>query len=323
MRYLTRHSQRVRSTSRRALTLVELLVVIAIIGILVGLLLPAVQAAREGGRRVQCANNLKQFGIGIQAYHDASQVFPRGGAGVASLTIPAIKARACLSWGAAILPGLEQENVFHMINQNQPYLHPDNLAAGQIVLPVFLCPSAPHAEMLKPNGDTPTSTTLYARTDYGGNWGERSLRCYPQTNCQNNYSEFGDTSGTGRGVLLLGIERVISLKHVLDGTSNTIMVGEAPEGLHSIWIGHKNVFDQSAPISEPTKTSSQWQSCAAVFKSKVGNFCDFGQEFHSYHPGGAQFVFVDGSVRFIPKATSNKTLASMLSIAGGEVVGGR
>lgn len=309
------------SVLRPAFTLVELLVVIAIIGVLVALLLPAVQMAREAGRRAKCFNNLKQMGLALHNYHDTHKMFPRGGAGVASLTVPAIRARACLSWGAAILPGLEQSALYDSINQNEPYLHPDNLAAGQHLLAVFLCPSAPNSELQKPNGDTPTSTTKYAVTNYGGNWGERALRCFPATNCPNNYSDLGDSSGHGRGVLLFGSERAISMSSITDGTSQTIVVGEAPEGLHSIWIGHKNVFDQSAPISARTSSPAVWQSCSPALKSRSGNFCDFGQEFGSYHPGGAQFLLVDGSAHFLSATLDNKVLAALLSRCGSEVVG--
>src|SRR5215207_5705670 len=102
-------SQSVSTNNRGGMTLVELLVVMAIIAILIGLLLPAVQMAREAGRRMQCANNLKQMGIALHNYHDVHRQFPRGGPGVASLTIPSALAKASLSWGAAILPGLEQQ----------------------------------------------------------------------------------------------------------------------------------------------------------------------------------------------------------------------
>jgi prepilin-type processing-associated H-X9-DG protein len=240
---------------------------------------------------------------------------------VASLTIPAARARWTLSWGAALLPGLDQGTLFQSLNLNQPYLHADNLLPGQTVLPAFLCPSASQTPLLKPNGDTPASTTLYARTDYGGNWGERALRCYPATNCQNNYSDMGDKSGFGRGVMLIGTESTLSMRDIRDGSTNTIMIGEAPEGLHSIWIGHKNVFDQSAPLNAHTGTPTPWQSCGTVFKSRHGNFCDFGQEFHSYHTGGAHFLLVDGSVRFVSENTDLKLFAALLSRAGGEVIG--
>jgi prepilin-type N-terminal cleavage/methylation domain-containing protein/prepilin-type processing-associated H-X9-DG protein len=310
-----------RGPFRRGFTLVELLVVIAIIGVLTALLLPAVQAAREAGRRVQCLNNLKQMGLGLHNYHDLRKLFPYGGSGIASLTIPTARARACLSWGAAILPGLEQQALYDSINQNEPYLHDDNLAPGRQVLTVFLCPTAVNPELHKPNGDTPSSATKYAVTNYGGNWGERALRCYPATRCPNNYSDQGDSSGIGRGVLLLAFERQVAMKEITDGTSQTIIVGEAPNGLHSIWVGHKNVFDQSAPISARAAKPSAWQSCFPTFASKPGNYCDFGQEFGSYHAGGAQFLLVDGSVQFVSSGIENRSLAALLSRRGGEVVG--
>jgi prepilin-type N-terminal cleavage/methylation domain-containing protein len=312
---------RSRPASGRGFTLVELLVVIAIIGLLVALLLPAVQAAREAGRRVQCLNNLKQMGLGLQNYHDQHKVFPYGGSGVASLTIPAARARVCLSWGAAILPGLEQQPLYDSIHQQESYLHDDNLAAGQAVLPVFLCPTAVNPDLHRPNGDTPSSATKYGITNYGGNWGERALRCYPARNCQNNYSDQGDASGFGRGVLLLSSERQVGIRDVTDGTSHTVIAGESPEGLHSIWIGHKNFFDQSAPLSAHTSQPATWQSCFPTFQSVPGKFCDFGQEFGSYHAGGAQFLLVDGSARFVSASLDNKALAALLSRSGAEVVG--
>ncbi|QDT46900.1 hypothetical protein Pan258_09250 [Symmachiella dynata] len=304
----------------RGFTLIELLVVIAVLGILIALLLPAIQQVRESARRMQCSNNLRQIGIAFHNYESTYRVFPKGGAGVAHLTDPGIRSRWTLSWGAALLPYLDQQSLYQTINQNEPYLHADNVTPGQTVLSIFRCPSARQGALLRPNGDTPGSPTKFARTDYGGNYGERGLRCYPDTNCQNNYSEFGDTSGVGRGVMLIGTDPSIGLNNILDGTTNTFLVGEAPEGLHSIWMGHKNVFDQSVPLNAKVETGSLWQSCHPIFASQEGEFCDFGQEFHSYHTGGVHFLAVDGSARFVSENISLQVLAALLSRAGQEVV---
>lgn len=325
-RHLRRHAPAALTTG---FTLIELLVVIAIIAILIALLLPAVQQAREAARRLQCKNNLKQIGIALHNYHDTHRVFPKGGYGgfmsAANASNPALKQTGLtLSWGAAILPGLDQANLFQKINQNEWYVHPDNVPIGQTVLPVYLCPSVPSPEMLKPNGDQTSAPERFARTDYGGNWGERGLRCFPATNCQNNYG--GTGADAYRGMFpLLGAPSV-RMRDVTDGTTNTISVGEAPNGLHSIWIGHKNVFDQSAPVNGryASPSDTQWQSCitfggTANPPGKIG--CDFGQEFHSFHTGGAQFLLVDGSARFVSENIDIVTFSALLSRKGAEVIG--
>jgi prepilin-type N-terminal cleavage/methylation domain-containing protein/prepilin-type processing-associated H-X9-DG protein len=291
---------------KRAFTLVELLVVIAIIGILVALLLPAVQMAREAGRRTQCFNNLKQVGLAMHHYHDIYRVFPHGGAGHPTSTT--------LSWGAAILPQIEQAPLYETINQAHPYSHANNLSAGQTVLAGYLCPTAP-SDPLK---TAPNSANLYAVNHYGGNYGERALRCYPSTGCPNNY----DGSPEGRGVLLFGFERAIGLRDITDGTSQTIVVGEAPDALHGIWIGPMNTFDQAAPISAKTAQVTPWQACAPQLASPNARFCDYGQEFGSYHSGGAQFLLADGSVHFLSASLEPQVLAALLSRCGGEVASG-
>lgn len=300
-----------------AFTMVELLGVLAIVGLLVGLLLPAVQAARESARRLQCKNNLRQIGLGLANYESLYRRYPKGGTGVISLNDPSVLARMRLSWGTAILPFIEKTALYDSMNLQQPYLHPDNLQAGQTLVETYLCPSAPKQELLRPNGDTPHAMQLFARTDYGGNYGERGLRCHPLTNCQNNYV----SSGGGRGTLMLGRDQDIAANDITDGLSHTVLVGESPEGLHSIWIGHKNVFDQSVPLDARIRSGSPWAPCHPAFSSRRGRFCDFGQEFHSYHAGGAVFSLADGSTHFLTGAQDFKILAAMLSRAGGEVIG--
>ena len=302
-------------------TLIELLVVIAIIAILIALLLPAVQQAREAARRMQCRNNLKQIGLALHNYHGVNRVFPKGGYG-GFLNDPAtISPHRTLSWGAAILPQLERGPLFERINPAEWYLHPDNIPAGQTVLPVYLCPTNPNSEPLKPNGDQPGSTTKFARSDYGGNYGERGVRCHPAFGCQNNYGG-GPGAASYRGMFPLMSAPSVGIRDVTDGTTNTILVGEAPEAIHGIWIGHKNVFDQSAPINTRYATSTPWLSCQVPSgHANLGRVCDFGQEFHSYHTGGAQFLLVDGSARFVAENIDFHVLAALLSRAGGEVAG--
>ncbi len=323
-----------RRAPLRAFTLIELLVVIAIIAILIALLLPAVQQAREAARRTQCRNNLKQFGLALHNYHDVYRAFPKGGYG-GGLGAPALyetaNARGCrsMSWGTVLLPYLDQAPLYNQWDQNQWYLQGSNIALAQTPLSAFKCPTSPVSE-LRANGDNISSTPQFARTDYSGNYGERALRCFPATNCANNYADVGDNSGQPRGTMMLQpnmnfLALTIGVRDITDGTSNTVMIGEAPNAIHGLWAGHKNVMDQSAPLNGKLATSSPWQSCLipasqAANAGKLG--CDVGsQDFHSFHTGGAHFTYADGSARFCNESVDIKILAAILSRSGGEVVG--
>jgi len=309
---------------------VELLVVIAIIAVLIALLLPAVQAAREAARRAQCSNNLKQIGIAIQSYHSIYNVFPGGGYGLsmASITVanqPGAKARRMASWGTAILPFVEQEPLYNSINQSLWYIEPQNTTAGATPLSVFLCPTNQYPSLTRPNGDAQeTMPYQFGRNDYSGNYGERALRCFPGTNCQNNYDDQGDKSGTPRGVMLTSSLPNSSVITMTDGTTYTIVVGEAHEARFGYWISHKNFLDQSAPISARNGTvpGTIWASCQVIktspYYGKIG--CDLSQEFASYHVGGAYFSFADGSARFLKDSINPKILAAVLSQRGGEIL---
>jgi prepilin-type processing-associated H-X9-DG protein len=264
---------------------VELLVVIAIIAVLVALLLPAVQRAREAANRMQCQNNLRQIGLGLHAYHEALGTFPRGGWLIASAPN--------LSWGAALLPFIEQQAIYARIKLDLPYTHSENLAAGQTVLPIFLCPSAPKTQLTRKSADLPsTSPQEYARNDYSGVNGERGLSSPTESN------------NPERGAMIF--ERSISLAEITDGASRTILIAEAPEGIHGVWLSVRNLLDQSKPINAPATFSPQYV------------FYDFGQEISSYHPGGAQTLFADGSVHFLSETMGSRSLAALCTRAGEE-----
>ncbi len=313
---------------RRGFTLIELLVVIAIIAVLIALLLPAVQSAREAARRIQCVNNLKQLGLAMHNYIGVYNMLPKGGpGGIVNATTVVQAASPTLrihSWGAAIAPFLEQSPVYNAVNQVKWYIEPENQTASQTRLSAFLCPSNPLGDRGKPNGDTPTSTVLYARTDYGGNWGERAIRCYPGTSCTNAY----DSGVDGRGVIMHRYEANITLPQISDGTSYTAVLGEAPNALHGTWMSHKNFFDQSAPLNARyTKSSAGTFASCLMFtgdttKTEGQLGCDYGQEFHSYHVGGANFLMVDGSVRFLKQTMDLKVFSAYLSRRGGEIISG-
>lgn len=319
---------------RFGFTLIELLVVIAIIAILIALLLPAVQQAREAARKTQCRNNLKQMGLALHNYHDAHRMFPKAGfaagfSSAAQVNNATLKRTRIVSWGVSILPFLDQANLYNQWNMDRYYLEPENHAVAQKVLSVYLCPSNPAAENQKMQGDNVSFPGVkFGRNDYGANWGERAIRCFGQpVGCQSqNY--YGSNSSDSRGpftVVSTSYMNNVASHHVTDGLTQTIFLGEAPEALHGIWAGHKNFFDQSAPINARYAISSQtsWQSCITTATSTtLGRLgCDYGQEFHSYHGQGAIFLMGDGSARFISEHIDLQTFAALLSYKGGEVVG--
>lgn len=202
-------------------SLVELLVVIAIIGILISLLLPAIQAVREGARRARCSHNLRQIGIAIHHYELVHRELPPGcyqwrpfGGNVNLKNI---------AWSAYILPFMEQENLHRLVDFSVPFDHPNNVPAAKTNLPIYLCPSSQ-----LPNPDQ------LGRSDYGGLYGQRiTIR-----------------SPTDNGVFIH--DQAIRLQEIHDGLTHTMAVAEDARSPNAFWIDGGNVFEQAGGINDPT-----------------------------------------------------------------------
>jgi prepilin-type N-terminal cleavage/methylation domain-containing protein/prepilin-type processing-associated H-X9-DG protein len=276
---------------RRAFTLVELLVVIAVVGLLLALLLPAVQAARETARRSQCTNNLKQIGLALQNYHDSLRTFPPGYCAAMPYVDGATDTAPGWGWAALILSQIEQEAVKGEVNYSVPLEHPANARAIQTNLAVYLCPSDSLPPEPFPIADaTGNGLALAAPSSYAACVGsDASDVCDPL-----GLGVFYRNSGTKIG-------------DIRDGTSTTILVGEkAWANAQGTWTGAVRGGVCVRGRYNPCPTSgAAWKAAPALVlaHSHLNNTTtdlDGGlDDFSSSHVAGSNFVFADGSVRFI------------------------
>jgi prepilin-type N-terminal cleavage/methylation domain-containing protein/prepilin-type processing-associated H-X9-DG protein len=315
-----------RARKRDGFTLVELLVVIAIIGILVALLLPAVQAAREAARRMSCTNNLKQLALALHNYHDTYKTFPPGnlncqGHPNCHPTNYNYGGPHLTTWTIAILPFMEQQPLYDEYDQTLPNEHANNRPVVQRVLESQLCPSDVNTNQLEKPESGPGS---------GENWAPGSYRAVSGLAVKTGgpfFDEGNSESGSNRGLLHVvygnkwGVENMAS---VTDGTSNTIMVGEYHTRTHNrrrtFWgYAYTSYNESSIAIGGSDITAfgvPDYDKCASSAIPANSNSCK--RAFASFHPGGVNFALADGSVRFVNKNTNAVVLAAVSTVGGGE-----
>jgi prepilin-type N-terminal cleavage/methylation domain-containing protein/prepilin-type processing-associated H-X9-DG protein len=276
-------------TPRIAFTLIELLVVIAIIGILLGLLLPAVQKVREAASRLKCTNNLKQIGLAFHNYHDAHNALPSGYTTVNSYFDGENDVSPGWAWGAYLLPYIEQGNLYQQIHFDQPVESAANAVAVQKLVSVYLCPS----------DQTPPGPFTVA-DGFGAPLAQMAPSSY--AGCVGNDQD-DVFAATGQGVLYRNSQ--IRFLQITDGLSQTIMVGDRAWAFSpGVWAGVPNGASMPRGRDNHNPGNSSLQAPGLVLAHghliNATSDTDGGlDDFSSLHVGGANFLFADGSVHFI------------------------
>ena len=300
-----------RNQPSRGFTLIELLVVIAIIGVLIALLLPAVQSAREAARRMQCTNNLKQIGLALHNYHDTWGRFAMGSVQVTTPSGPYRR-----PFLASLLPFLEQRNLYDSYNYDLSFQVDQNQTARAATVSVFACPSDSQQTFVNNGG-----TVSDVKGNYGVNWG------------QNTYGDQGKPAP-------FGLNYGANFAEITDGSSNTFLMAELiqtphPQGQPVSVIDRRGRIWSDQPSSHQISTRLAPNSQAADYGAcwhrpdlKAPCIRNTGDGPNHYigargnHPGGVNALLGDGSVRFLKNSISLATWQAISSRAGGEVVAG-
>ena len=307
-------SDRQPTRSSKGFTLVELLVVIAIIGILIGMLLPAVQQVREAARRTTCSNNLKQLSLGMLNYESANQHFP---AGIRS-NISEIFDQPGLNWGVTVLPFIEQTPVYDRIQElstnftvpQLDYVDADGINYASVVISSFLCPSCPMGDF---QTERPHGNEMHGKSNYVGIYGNNRVNSKPQS----------ESKLPG----MLYLNSATTFGEITDGSSNTFLIGERDGA--SMGIGSDNVmrtrgaavwcsdFRSNAldTCLGPADSDARWTINSSVNNETQNKW----NALTSQHTGGAQFGRADGSVEFIADSINGIVYEARATRSGGEV----
>jgi len=367
--------------------LIELLVVIAIIAVLISLLLPAVQSAREAARRAQCTNNLKQIGLAVANYMDQFGSLPPGGITSSNGSNPWGAGVNSLNWRALILPQMEGTNAYNAVNfsAHVNFGASDSTSGAEdasfytayaITFNTWICPSDGTIQDGKlPNGQSGTgnpngqfcnqvkdpytgvSTTWTPVASYQGSFGDNYCggrlvdpaglpwetpwnTVLPPGQARIGHNGYWGTNfgapdgwtpggGTLRGMFdYRGTQKPPSVASITDGTSNTVVVGEhipSRAADSNFWFQNGGLAGMTVPLNWNSNTwpaaegtcNNHWQEPTTPLGCRFGAAA---KNFASFHPGGANFAFGDGSVRFLKSSISMATYCALGSRAGGEVI---
>jgi prepilin-type N-terminal cleavage/methylation domain-containing protein/prepilin-type processing-associated H-X9-DG protein len=315
---------------RRGYTLIELLVVIAIIGVLLGLLLPAVQKVRAAASRLKCENNLKQLGLALHLYQNVHGKFPPGQVN-RPLPEAGVTQAVAHGWAPFILDHIEQPALAKAYRWDLSNVDPSNQPVVTVQLKVFQCPSA-EPDRYFSGGPFARYGGKAACGDYGPTWGVDtalvSLKLiegpadspYFITGWPNSIPDLW----VYRGVLVPN--EMTQMLQITDGTSNTIMLVE-DAGRPQLWRGGRAI-----PGLDQAVQGGPWEAYFSGFVVRGSDDkglnspgpcainCTNNREVYSFHPGGANAVFADGSVHFLRESMSIQILAALVTRAGGEIV---
>lgn len=310
-------------------TLIELLVVIAIIAILVALLLPAVQQAREAARRSSCKNNLKQIGLALHNYHDTHRVFPQGSRGMSVWSL-----KNSVNWRAMVLPMMEQGPLYDQLNFETGNFAGNSFLGNEVLkrysISTFLCPSSPN-DPFDNSENTWSNTQQGLNHQYVGMAG--AARPIPGPNPNSGTADCGHGWSCNNGMLVPN--ESLKMRDCTDGTSSTILVSEQ-SGLtngrnltanyYSGWHGARHLNTVTGGSCDDL-----WQAGTTCVRFGINS--DIIQAgatdtkyrnntvLNSFHTGGVQVVFTDGSTHFLSENIDFGTLKKLCVRYDGEVVG--